>query len=409
MKIGIIVQRYGLSINGGAELHARQLAEKLGKNHQVEVFTTRSDSYITWQNKFPEGKEMINRIPVRRFTSAPKDIYKADKLYRKMRNLSKISIFLRKIKLRQLALNDKLVFPNTFNSWLKAQGPYCPGMTAHIDKVKSQFDVFIVFTYLYYPANSILPLIKEKSIFIPTAHDEKTFYFPGYKKTFESASFIMYNSAAEKRLVEKTYPVSRKKNSAVAGAGIKKVDFKPGKSPLDIPYFVYIGRLDLSKNVPELIEQFKKATKNRDVKLVLIGRQDSIRIEPHPKIILTGYISEEEKYNWLVHSRGLIMPSKKESLSLVTLEAMQAGVPVIVNAKSEVLLDHIQASGAGFAYKNGRELKKVIDYLLKISPEKRQKIGEKGKKYVRAHFRWESILEKYEQAFEVITQKNNKK
>jgi hypothetical protein len=40
VKLAIVVQRYGADINGGAELHARYIAEHLAKHVEVEVLTT---------------------------------------------------------------------------------------------------------------------------------------------------------------------------------------------------------------------------------------------------------------------------------------------------------------------------------------------------------------------------------
>ena len=49
-KIAIVVQRYGLEVNGGAELHARLLAEELNKSNLVEVFTTCALDYDLWED-----------------------------------------------------------------------------------------------------------------------------------------------------------------------------------------------------------------------------------------------------------------------------------------------------------------------------------------------------------------------
>ena len=53
MKIAIVVQRYGADINGGAELHARYVAEHLARHAEVEVLTTCAQDYVTWANVFP--------------------------------------------------------------------------------------------------------------------------------------------------------------------------------------------------------------------------------------------------------------------------------------------------------------------------------------------------------------------
>src|ERR1043165_281637 len=67
MKLAIVVQRYGADINGGAELHARYLAEHLARHAEVRVLTTCARDYVTWRNDFPAGEERVNGIPVERF------------------------------------------------------------------------------------------------------------------------------------------------------------------------------------------------------------------------------------------------------------------------------------------------------------------------------------------------------
>src|SRR5688500_12622879 len=74
MKLAVVVQRYGAEINGGAELHARYIAEHLARHSQVQVFTTCARDYITWKNELPEGEQTINGVRVVRFpVSHPRD------------------------------------------------------------------------------------------------------------------------------------------------------------------------------------------------------------------------------------------------------------------------------------------------------------------------------------------------
>src|SRR5215472_13548191 len=67
MKLTVVVQRYGRQINGGAELHARYIAEHLAKHAQVEVLTTCATDYVTWRNELSPGVEDVNGVSVRRF------------------------------------------------------------------------------------------------------------------------------------------------------------------------------------------------------------------------------------------------------------------------------------------------------------------------------------------------------
>ena len=57
MKVAVVVQRYGAEINGGAELHARYVAEHLARHVEVEVLTTCARDYISWANEYPAGHE----------------------------------------------------------------------------------------------------------------------------------------------------------------------------------------------------------------------------------------------------------------------------------------------------------------------------------------------------------------
>jgi hypothetical protein len=74
VKLAVVVQRYGADINGGAELHARYIAEHLARHAEVEVLTTCARDYITWKNELAAGEERVNGVRVRRFPVAqPRD------------------------------------------------------------------------------------------------------------------------------------------------------------------------------------------------------------------------------------------------------------------------------------------------------------------------------------------------
>ena len=67
-------------------------------------------------------------------------------------------------------------------------------------------------------------------------------------------------------------------------------------------------------------------------------------------------------------------------------------VPVVVNGKSPVLKDHCQKSKGGLYYESYEEFEEAADFLL-LHREERARMGKNGRKYVDAHYRWESILD----------------
>ena len=71
MKLAVVVQRYGADINGGAEQHARYIAERLATRAQVEVVTTCARDYVTWKNELPAGVEDVHGIYSRRGQNHP--------------------------------------------------------------------------------------------------------------------------------------------------------------------------------------------------------------------------------------------------------------------------------------------------------------------------------------------------
>ena len=59
-KIALVVQRYGLEVNGGAEMLARTMAEHLKDRYDIEVLTSKAVDYVTWKDEYTADEEVIN-------------------------------------------------------------------------------------------------------------------------------------------------------------------------------------------------------------------------------------------------------------------------------------------------------------------------------------------------------------
>ncbi len=413
-KLAIVVQRYGIEVNGGAEYHARVLAEKLAENYSVEVLTTTAIDYKNWDNHYPKGIEIINNIKVFRFPTINKK-NNTTKISRKKLVLNlKLSRLLPSSKILNFIvkkLNIANVSGKDIDNWIEGQGPYCPDLIQFIGKNKNNYDVFIFFTYLYYPTVKGMPLVAEKSIFIPTAHNEKILFTKVYEKIFSLPKFIMYNTKPEKSLIENHFN-NISENSDFAGVGIEKYNGKIDQLPNGLipkKYFLYIGRIDAAKGCEQLLKYFinfiKKHPNYKDYVLVLVGKNYMQKVN-HPNIIYTGFVNESLKYSILKSAKALIMPSFYESLSLVTLEAMNEGIPVIINKKCQVLYEHILASKSGAAYESEQSFSVILENYINRSFESLTDEGNLAQKYVEKNYSWKFILEKFEKAINLIVQKN---
>ena len=77
MKIAFVVQRYGIEVNGGAELLCRTVAEHLSRYVSIEIITTCAIDYVTWNNEYPAGSSVLNNVKIHRFpVEFPRDITK---------------------------------------------------------------------------------------------------------------------------------------------------------------------------------------------------------------------------------------------------------------------------------------------------------------------------------------------
>lgn len=409
-KIAIVVQRYGNEVNGGAELHAKLLAEQLNSLYELEVLTTTALDYNLWENYYPKGLELINNVSVRRFPTilstkrqlrkARRGIFSNKKYFKILRFFGLFDYFDQRLSLQTPTEKD-------VNDWLKKQGPYCPEMITYINQNKDYFDAFIFFTYLYYPTAVGMPIVKAKSIFIPTAHDEKIMFTKPYEQIFSQPAFIMYNTEAEKSLVNDNFENVTQQHD-IAGVGIElntavgDLETILKKYKLDGPYFIYIGRIDSSKGCAELIRYFEKYCEmNKQIKLVLVGK-NYMDARGTDRIILTGFIQEEEKNALLAACEGLIVPSKHESLSMVALEALAAGKTVIVNSDCKVLTDHIEKSKTGYCFQNYNDFSHKLDLTLKLTLKEKNNISILAKSYVKANYCWKTIIEKFKSAINRI-------
>ena len=406
-KIAIIVQRYGNEINGGAELHAKLLAERLNKLYDVTVLTSCANDYVTWKDYYPVGEQVVDNIKVWRFHSEQKKEKLSRRLFSIMEKMTRrpslrnyLSLFNQRMKYWKYAKNRDLLF----NHWIRYQGPYCVDLIDYLKAHKQNYAVFVFFTYLYYPTYAGLKEVSEKSILIPTAHDEKQFYIPYFESVFSTPAFIMYNTLSEKKLVERTYPKSQKIPSHIAGVGFDQpqidANYSPSLQLKDCRYIIYIGRVVEDKGCHDLIDFFAsyKEASGENVKLVMVGKNQLIKMREADDVIFTGFVEEQEKLHLLQNSEALIIPSKYESFSMVTLEAMTMGKPVIAEYQCEVLRNHIEQSQAGFLYKDQKSFISCLSKTLQLSEEEKQRIRSNGQMYVQNNYQWDTIIDKFKDA-----------
>jgi glycosyltransferase involved in cell wall biosynthesis len=417
MKLAFIIQRYGTEVLGGAEQLCRLVAERFAGQHDVEVLTTCARDYVTWKNEYQEGPDRVRGVTVRRFANS---------------------------RTREIATFNKYsdwIFSHPHGraeemEWLKLQGPWCPALGDYIRRHHQQYDVLVFFTYLYAPTVLGLEIAPSRSILVSTAHDEPAIKLGIFKEVFARPAAICYLTEGERRFVQHQFP-DRPLLEELVGVGVDLPPPQPyprlqsvpeNDSPatltddsesviqefpshllargavfrrrhrMDGPIVLYGGRIDPGKGCEELLEYFSTYVKEGgDGTLALMGVK-LMALPEEPYVRFAGLLSDQERLQALEAATVVVCPSPFESLSLLALEAMSVGTPVLVNARSQVLVEHCIRSNGGLYYADGDEFVECLK-LLVGDTRLRNAIGRNGRDYVRTNYRWDVVLGKYERIF----------
>ena len=386
MKLAFVIQRYGREIPGGAETLARQIAERQARRHQIDVLTTTARDYVTWKNEYPESEEKLRGVKIFRFPVEQE------------RNLEEFNKYSDWIYANEHTREDEL-------KWLEMQGPVAPKLIEYLKNEHKKYDLLVFFTYLYYPTYYGIQVAPEKSVLVPTAHDEPPLRLGIYKEVFEKANSFIFNAEAEELLVLERFDVHRKMRETI-GMGMELLD-APDTEPfrrkqrVSNRFLLYAGRIGEGKGCGELIKFFTAFREEHpdigNLQLVLIGRK-SMSIPHSQDIRYLGFLPEDEKLAAMAGATAVMVPSRLESLSIVALEAFSVGTPVVVHGGSKVLVDHCRKANAGLYYRNYEEFEGILEALLE-DKNLAGGLGRQGQRYIKENFGWEKLLPLYDLAF----------
>lgn len=380
MKLAVVVQRYGADINGGAELHARYVAEHLSQHADVDVLTTCARDYVTWRDEYPAGMEIVNSVPVRRF--------RVDHV----RDPRAFGRWSDRVFNHPHSYRDEL-------HWLDAEGPKSTSLMRHLQSNEAGYDYVFFFSYRYYHSYHGAKSLPSRAILVPTAERDEAIGLALSPRIFRAVRALMYNSPEEKRLIQ-TVSANHDVPGVVVGIG-SDIPLRPQpdrfrqKYGISARFAVYVGRIDQNKGCKELFSFFLNGLDAlpRGFELVLIGKE-MLPIPDHPRIHHLGFLGDQDKFDALAASDLLLMPSYYESLSMVALEAWALGKPVLVNGKCEVLRGQCIRSQAGLYYETQQE----FIHTLRAITESRQlnaAFSANGRRFFQQHYAWPVIEQKY--------------
>lgn len=384
MKVAFVPAFYGAHAAGGAEAECRHTALHLARRGvNVDILTTcLLDLQHDWNiDAYPAGDSRDEQITVRRFRTEKVDRLAFDRLNEKL-------------------MQNRGVSPDEAQQFA-ALHINSPDLLRHLGAHAADYDWLCFIPYLFGTAIHGSRIAPSRSILIPCLHDEGYARIEPVREMFHRVARVVFHTEAEKRLADRLYG-STGSRGMVIGEGVATnliadaARFR-NKYQISDPFVLYCGRKDQTKNTPELVDYFiqYKRTQHGALKLVMIG-PGSVNLPGRDdgSIIDLGFVPAQDKLDAYAACSVFCQPSKNESFSLVLMEAWDIGRPALVHEHCEVTRDHVVAAGGGLYYRDAGDFAAALHYLIS-HPEQTVAMGKSAQLYVRAHYAWERIMDRY--------------
>ncbi|MBL8146733.1 MAG: glycosyltransferase [Anaerolineae bacterium] len=189
----------------------------------------------------------------------------------------------------------------------------------------------------------------------------------------------------------------------VAPSAPARADFRRQYGLGDAPVCLFLGRLHARKGVDVLAKAFLAAN-IPDTRLVIAGpdegMQRTLEALGDPRIVLTGYLDPDQRLAALAAADVFALPATGEGLSMAALEALAAGLPVILSPGCN--LPEVEPAGAGLEVEPQIEPLTAAMRLLLNDHELRLRMGAAARTLVESRFTWERVAEQMEAVYATL-------
>ena len=382
MRVLVVVQRYGDEVVGGSEGHARIAARRLAARHEVEIATTNAVDFWTWAPYFPAGTGSVDGLAVHRFPVATG----RDDRFKELEDT---------VLFGEHGLDAEL-------DWLRIQGPNVPALYEFLNGSRRRYDAIVFYTYIYAPTALGLPIVPERAVLIPTAHDELPLALAPYRALFHLPRGIGYLTPEERAMVRARFH-NEEVPDLVLGIGLDPLpagDAAAFRARHDLagPVVAYLGQVTAGQGCDELVADWTRYREAAGAGTLVLAGSVGMDLAPRPDIRLLGRISDAEKSDLLAAADVLVHPSHLESLGIVLLEAWQSGTPVLVPGWNAVTAGQVGRSGGGRTYATHEAFASELGALLDGEGAER---GAAGQAWVAQECAWSGFDERLDALVEL--------
>jgi glycosyltransferase involved in cell wall biosynthesis len=175
-------------------------------------------------------------------------------------------------------------------------------------------------------------------------------------------------------------------NTVIWSRGVDTKLFNPARRvedpavfPWPRPYFLYVGRVAVEKNIDQFLDLDLPGTK------IVVGDGPSRKalIQKHPKVVFAGPLEGVDLARQYASADVFVFPSKTDTFGLVLLEALASGTPVAA-LPVQGPIDVVGSSSVG-----------VLDNDLGAAALKALEIPRADARAYAAQFSWEASTDQF--------------
>jgi glycosyltransferase involved in cell wall biosynthesis len=211
------------------------------------------------------------------------------------------------------------------------------------------------------------------------------------RRTFGRAEAV---TTPTKRAAEFLEKATGLRNVYAISCGIDAHNYTPDFEPRTENRIIFVGRVTGEKQIDVLLHALALLPTDLDAKLEIVGGGDQKRNLEHlshnlglaDRVTFSGYVTDDELRDAYTRATVLAMPSIAELQSIVTMEAMASGLPVV--AANAMALPHLVHDGEnGFLFEpgNSQELADRLETIFRMPQDELDTFKRASLRLIAAH------------------------
>lgn len=211
------------------------------------------------------------------------------------------------------------------------------------------------------------------------------------KRTFGRASAVTTPTQKAAEFLEKYTGLT---GVLAISCGIDAHNYRPSFEPRAGNRILFVGRVTGEKQIDVLIKAVDLLPDDLQTMLEIVGGGDQKRNLEHlvetmglaDRVTFTGYVTDDELRSAYTRATVLGMPSIAELQSIVTMEAMASGLPIV--AANAMALPHLVHEGEnGFLFTPGdeQEMADKLERILRMPQVELDAFKRESLRLIKAH------------------------